>query len=266
MTWVLDNSTTKLAARLVLIAIANHANADGTTSYPNVTRIAREANVKLSTARQAIRDLEVGGHIDVQPGGGRDTDGKYRHNQYTIVMDQAAIDRRATDRNPPESNPPESRGLESSALESGVNPPESGVNPPESCDPRLFIEPSLTVPEPSARGETLTEAFDEFWSQYPKRNDRKVGKREAETKWRKIRPSDLEAIMCGLRHYRIACDRGETLAKDPHRWLAGRYWEDYQEPPTQHAVAAGVGARNGSTPHERSKAALEQAMREDGVQ
>lgn len=152
-----------------------------------------------------------------------------------------------------------------------VQPEQMDVTNLNTCmspgwtDASSYTENSTETSTKNASVDQHAEAFADFWDQYPKRNDRRVGKREAEAKWRKIRQPDLEAVMRGTRHYRIACDRGETLAKDPHRWLAGRCWEDYQEPPAQHVVVAGVGARNGSTPHERSKLALDQAMREDGV-
>ena len=52
--WVLEKSQSRLAARLVLLAIANHADADGVDSWPSVRAIAREARI---TERQVQRCL-----------------------------------------------------------------------------------------------------------------------------------------------------------------------------------------------------------------
>ncbi len=48
---------TRGTMRLVLIALANHANAEG-ECWPSVGRIAREANCHRDTVRKALRELD----------------------------------------------------------------------------------------------------------------------------------------------------------------------------------------------------------------
>jgi hypothetical protein len=69
MSWVLDHSTTEGAERLVLIALANHAGqspVDGAwESYPGVTTIQREANLRRErTVQEVLARLVQGGHVE----------------------------------------------------------------------------------------------------------------------------------------------------------------------------------------------------------
>lgn len=57
MSWVLDHSVSRLAARLVLLSIANHANEVGENAWPHISTIAREAHVSERQAQRAIKEL-----------------------------------------------------------------------------------------------------------------------------------------------------------------------------------------------------------------
>lgn len=57
LTWVLEHSVAEHSARLVAIALANHAGTDGANAYPSIGTIAREARLGESTVRQAIDRL-----------------------------------------------------------------------------------------------------------------------------------------------------------------------------------------------------------------
>lgn len=63
ISWVLKNSETALADRLVLIVIADHANANGENSYPSIPTIARDANLSERQVYRCLKNLESGGHI-----------------------------------------------------------------------------------------------------------------------------------------------------------------------------------------------------------
>lgn len=69
--WVLEHSEATLADRLVLIAIANHADAKGWNAYPAVPLIAREARVDARTVYRAIEALEELGELTVNRRKGR---------------------------------------------------------------------------------------------------------------------------------------------------------------------------------------------------
>lgn len=63
MSWVFEHSEARLAARLVLLAIANHADADGRNAWASVRRLAEEAHVSERQARYGLRQLEAAGEI-----------------------------------------------------------------------------------------------------------------------------------------------------------------------------------------------------------
>jgi hypothetical protein len=69
--WVLEHSEATLADRLVLIAIANHADARGWNAYPAVPLIAREARVDRATVFRALEALETLGELLIQRRPGR---------------------------------------------------------------------------------------------------------------------------------------------------------------------------------------------------
>lgn len=55
---VLEESEARLGPRLVLIAIANHANELGEKSYPNLETLAREAKLSVRQVQRCIVQLE----------------------------------------------------------------------------------------------------------------------------------------------------------------------------------------------------------------
>jgi hypothetical protein len=125
----------------------------------------------------------------------------------------------------------------------------------ELVSPTLMdaLEELTRAPEPVAEAEEpdaepavdeLAEPFTAFWELYPKRNGKKVGKRLAADKWRKLTGPKRQAAMAAVVHYRDACDAGLTLAKDAHRWLAACAWEDWSTP------AEAAPRRGGFVPQE----------------
>jgi hypothetical protein len=65
-TWVMEFSESKLAARLVLGAIAHRVSNDNGEAYPSIPTIAREANVSESTAYQALLKLVEIGELELE--------------------------------------------------------------------------------------------------------------------------------------------------------------------------------------------------------
>ena len=81
MSWVLDHSKSRLAARLVLLSIANHADAYGYNAWPFIPKIAREAHVSERQAQRAILELAGMGELLVCLRGG-----PLKSNVYRVVM------------------------------------------------------------------------------------------------------------------------------------------------------------------------------------
>lgn len=85
--WVLENSEAEGYDRLVLLAIANHADARGMNAYPSIPLIAREARVHRSTVFRSLARLENLGEVVVV----RDR-AKRRCNEYIVPVD-ISVDR-----------------------------------------------------------------------------------------------------------------------------------------------------------------------------
>lgn len=87
--WVYANSKARLADRLVLLAIADEADDDGTNAYPSQRRIADKALVSQSTVRRSIESLEAMGELGVvRPV----KTGRGKFNVYTVLMGRTAED------------------------------------------------------------------------------------------------------------------------------------------------------------------------------
>jgi len=82
MSWVLDKSQSRLAARLVLLSIANHSNQAGEDAWPSVPTIAREAHLSDRQVARAILDLVALRELLVLP-----RSGPAQANVYIVVMD-----------------------------------------------------------------------------------------------------------------------------------------------------------------------------------
>lgn len=96
----------------------------------------------------------------------------------------------------------------------------------ESKDSIIQESKSPRVEESNARARE--DAFDAFWTQYP----RKVDKPAARRAWKRIRDGDFTAVMRGLEaHQAIAwADCEAEFIPHPATWLNGRRWEDEPTP------------------------------------
>ena len=79
LTWVFENSQSKLADRHVLLSIANHAKNDGTGAWPSIATIARESRLSETSVHRSIRELVKTGELSVEVG-----QGPYGTNLYSI--------------------------------------------------------------------------------------------------------------------------------------------------------------------------------------
>lgn len=66
ISWVLKNSEAQYGARLVLIVLADHADADGRRAYPSVATIAREAKLEDRQVQRVLVELCETGRINRQ--------------------------------------------------------------------------------------------------------------------------------------------------------------------------------------------------------
>lgn len=96
-------------------------------------------------------------------------------------------------------------------------------NPP--AQPTLPGTPTRAE-EQDALGD---RGFDEFWKSYPLRNGKKVGKEVARQKWRRLNLADRRLAWRAANRYADAVAAGQTIAKDPPRFLTSGYWRDWVE-------------------------------------
>lgn len=70
ISWVLENSESRLGPRHVLISIANHADRLGKNAWPSVATIARESRLSEREVQYALRDLVKLGELKVERSAG----------------------------------------------------------------------------------------------------------------------------------------------------------------------------------------------------
>ena len=87
--------------------------------------------------------------------------------------------------------------------------------------------------------------FEQWWERMPRRNGKRVGKGEAREVWRKLSTDKRRRAFEAAQHYRDSCDRGDTIAKDPVRFLRRDYFEDWLEPATPAATSRAQQQQSG---------------------
>jgi hypothetical protein len=134
MSWVLRNSPEKWGRRLVLLAIADHANDDGTECWASVATLAHKTRMSERQVRTCLRELEQSGAI-VETG--RTSRGT--HN-YTVIMVSAEGG---------EIRPPENLAGAKSDAEGGEIRPKGGAKsaPEPSLDPSGPVLAAANPPE-----------------------------------------------------------------------------------------------------------------------
>lgn len=87
ISWVWEHSSASGNDRLVLLAIADSAEHDGSNAWPSVRTIARKCLLSERTVQRAIRALVASGELIVeeQEGGGRFTASNRRPNRYALT-------------------------------------------------------------------------------------------------------------------------------------------------------------------------------------
>lgn len=147
LVWVLHNSRTRGSAKLVLLGLADHADADGGDAWPAVESLSAWAGIHERNVQRMLRYLEENGHI-IREGEAR-TDPRYRPNAYRIVGVTPLVRKgpgAGRPRGDADATPPDS-GVASGASRGGIAR-RLGVAPAPP-------EQSFNSPKPSARTRTF---------------------------------------------------------------------------------------------------------------
>lgn len=255
MSWVWDHSQAGGTDRLVLLAIADSADHDGTNAWPSVATIARKCQVSERTVQRSIRALVDLGELRVQAqagGTGKMRDDR-RPNLYEIPMGEEGDG--VTDRRPdgPDGvTPGDTRG--DIQRVDGV----TTVSPNPSLDPSADPSEDPSSPAGDIEADDRDRGFDVFWAAYPRRNGKKLGKAKARTKWRALSYESKRAAYAAVLNYAAAVEAGATIARDAERFLTSKWWEDWLDGPGDTPAA-----RRGSAAQVKS-AAQEYLERKSG--
>ncbi len=209
MTWVWDHSPATGTDHMVLLAIADAADDDGTNAWPSEATLAHKARVSERTVRRSLRALEELGVLTVElhEGGRPETRRDRRPNRYTVRMTTGQIDRPDIEREDTQ----------------GQNGRTSTTERADTVVRRTVLDPSV---DPSL--VNTPSSFDAFWSSYP----RKVGKEAARKAWKAALKRDVPPshVVSAADDYRIECHVRQTepqFIPHPATWLnAGRYDDD----------------------------------------
>lgn len=258
--WVWDNSQSRNAARLVLLAIADAChNADGTGAWPSVAELMRKTGLKSERSVQdATAALVKLGELKVDLNAG-----PHGCNRYTVLMTPAKFagvqnlhPAESAGVRAPESSQFNPKTPAESAPPADIAPPQNLPGTPAESAPGTVIEPSVeelvvTTSSPTRRrgakrppANTVADRFDDFWKVYPKRQ----GKGDAEKAWTKavttlgVDPQTIIDAALVYAYQRKGQDPKWT--KQPASWLNGRRWEDEPDP----AYAPADGMLPGFTP------------------
>ena len=197
MTWVWDCSPYSLGARLVHLALADVANdAHNNELWMVQENIASKAGLSVRQVRRVLTQMVDDGYLNVIEQGG----GRGRTTRYQLVMDTGQI--------VPFPKPD---------IGSTENRTSATASPIENA----------REPKPSESAEEDLVGFDLFWNTYPKRNGKRIGKSAVVKRWAKMSLEDKRAAYRGAVNYNTAVSNGETLAKDPDRWLRDHCWDDW---------------------------------------
>lgn len=209
MTWVFENSPYTLGARLIHLALADSAN----DSYQSLVWesqgvIAKKAGVSRATVNATLQKMVNDGWLDEVNGD---------EIPSFLGVSKSKVYRFRTCQKSDTSE-------DATCQVDASLPVKSGGGIP-ICIPRVN-------PSDLKQGMDPLLGFDHFWSAYPERHGKKLGKGKCQQRWVKIALADRRNAFRGAVNYAKAVADHLTIAKDPERYLRDRVWEDWQIPAT----------------------------------
>jgi len=183
--WLLDLDISDRAVRLYAV-LARYADNDTHKAYPSRDTLAERLRCSTKSVDRAAQELLDAGAMTKQ----------HRHNSsiiYTLKVVQGG------GHHSPGGSTPVSRGV------------DTGVQLTRTTE----LEPSKL--------ELLNSGFAQFWSVYPKKDDKGLAKRSFE---KALTRATLEVIIAGAERYRDDPNREQLFTKNPSTWLNADAWEN----------------------------------------
>jgi helix-turn-helix protein len=159
MTWVWNHSRSRHGARLVLLAIADCASADGGNAWPSNAELRRKSGLGERAVQSAVAELAALGELEV-----RYNEGPKGCNRYRVIMGgdprnictpadiappqnlRGSTGRKAKSRQVKAQDPAESA------------PPQISQEPPQNLHPTPAESAPVTVLEPKANRKKKTSS------------------------------------------------------------------------------------------------------------
>jgi hypothetical protein len=189
-------TTLPTTEKMVLLVIADHANDEGTQSYPSQATIAEKASISIRTVQRAVNTLVQEGYIRMfkHSGGSPECREDRRPHLYQINIGKL-------------------RGDNMTGRTNVANGATMTTSTGRQSRPKNHpLEPSK---EPSA--------FLRFWELYP----RKTARAKAVEAWdRALRYAKPEEILNGAERYANDPNRVDAYTAYPATWLNQHRWND----------------------------------------
>lgn len=192
--------------KMVLLVIADHANDEGTQSYPSQQTIATKASISVRTVQRSVNTLVEKGYIRVFKGQGGSANCRddRRPHLYQININKLRHDTVTTREARPDTD--DTNGATITTLTGRQSRPMNHPN-----------EPSIETP-----------GFDEFWEVYPLKVGKGAARKAFEKATRRI-PATI--IIRGATRYKLDPNRVQAYTAHATTWLNGERWSDQPLPP-----------------------------------
>lgn len=187
--------------KMVLLVIADHANDEGTQSYPSQATIAHKASISVRTVQRSVNSLVIGGYIRMFKGAGGSANCREDRRPHLYQINIGKL--RADTMTPREErvDTHDTNGVTITPLTGGQSRPMNHPN-----------KPSIETP-----------AFVDFWNVYPI----KVGKGAAQKAFEKaMRETDADIIIKGALRYSQDPNRVPAYTAHASTWLNAQRWLD----------------------------------------
>lgn len=192
--------------KMVLLVIADHANDEGTQSYPSQVTIATKASISVRTVQRSVNTLVDKGYIRVFKGQGGSANCRddRRPHLYQININKLRHDTVTPRKERPDTE--DSNGATITTITGRQSRPMNHPN-----------EPSIETP-----------GFDDFWKAYPLKVGKGAAKKAFEKATRKI-PATI--IIRGAVRYASDPNRLQEFTAHAATWLNAERWSDDPLPP-----------------------------------
>lgn len=185
--WVITADISDRAVRVYAV-LAGFADSETLTAFPSRGLIAKRVRTSVKSVDRALRELLEIGAIESEK---RVKDGVYQSSLYTIK-----------------------RGGVGTPMSPGRDTGDARVGTPVT---------HRTITNELEPLNYINTAFDEFWSKYPKKADKRAAFKAFRSA---LKRAKIEDIMAGAEKYAGDPNRELRYTKNPATWLNADAWEN----------------------------------------